>query len=175
VNSGIIEKLRGKKRSVVSQVVSKLMQRARMSPLVSDEIAEMVHEDLLQQISSGELALQCELILSLFTLIEALCKRFGEAHLELRQDDYAVVRVVPNDRYRIKEANEQQLICDSVVEFSSIVEFVDKCEVMSRCTSSCHFLSARLSPIGKIHAPFRLQMFHFSKKTAKLERLPKFG
>jgi len=68
----------------VSQVVTKLMVRARMSPEISQEIAEMVHEDIEMQASSQEMALKCELIMSLYALIEALCRRFGEVHLELR-------------------------------------------------------------------------------------------
>lgn len=55
-----------------------------MTAEVSHEIGEMVHEDLELQSSSHEMALKCELIMSLFALIEALSKRFGQVHLEYR-------------------------------------------------------------------------------------------
>jgi len=48
-----------------------------MSPELCQEIAEMVYDDVEMQSSSEELALKCELMMSLYTLIEALCKRFG--------------------------------------------------------------------------------------------------
>lgn len=66
----------------MSQVVAKVMQRAHLSQEVSEEIGDMVHEDLELQATSEELALKCELIISLYKLIEAFCKRFGEVHLE---------------------------------------------------------------------------------------------
>ncbi len=62
----------------------------------------MIYDDLKLQTSGEELALKCELMMSLYTLIEALCKRFGEVHLETRQDDYAVLRVVFNEEFRLK-------------------------------------------------------------------------
>lgn len=60
------------------------MIRARITPEVSQEIAEMVHEDLELQPTSQEIAQKCELIMSLYILIESLSKRFGEVHLEYR-------------------------------------------------------------------------------------------
>lgn len=60
------------------------MVKARITAEVSHEIGEMVHEDLELQSSSHEMALKCELIMSLFALIEALSKRFGQVHLEYR-------------------------------------------------------------------------------------------
>jgi len=83
-NFAVFEKLRGKKKSLVASVVSKLMIKARMTTEVSHEIGEMVHEDLELQSTSSEMALKCELIMSLYALIEALSKRFGEVHLEYR-------------------------------------------------------------------------------------------
>ena len=44
----------------------------------------MVHEDLVLKSSSHELAIKSELIMSLYKLIDALCTRFGEVHLESR-------------------------------------------------------------------------------------------
>ena len=43
------------------------------------------------------------MILALFTVIDALVKRFGEVHLEQRQDEYAVLRIVFNEQFRVKE------------------------------------------------------------------------
>ena len=80
----VFEKLRGKKRSLVAQVVQKLMVRARIAHEVSLEIGEMVYEDLGLQCSSQEIAVKSELIMSLYKLINALCNRFGEVHLESR-------------------------------------------------------------------------------------------
>lgn len=77
VNYANFDKLRGKRRSLVISAVSKIMRRARMSPELCQEIAEMVYDDVEMQSSSEELALKCELMMSLYTLIEALCKRFG--------------------------------------------------------------------------------------------------
>ena len=45
-NFAVFEKLRGKKKSLVTSVVTKLMVKARMTPEVSSEIADMVFEDL---------------------------------------------------------------------------------------------------------------------------------
>ena len=45
-NFAVFEKLKGKKRNLDCQVISKLMVRARMTPEVGQEIAEMVYEDL---------------------------------------------------------------------------------------------------------------------------------
>ena len=77
VNYSNFDKLRGKRRSLVISAVSKIMRRARMSAELCQEIAEMVYDDVEMQSSSEELALKCELMMSLYTLIEALCKRFG--------------------------------------------------------------------------------------------------
>ena len=66
------------------QVVQKLMARANILPEISQEIGEMVHEDLQLHSTSHEIALKCELIISLYILIDSLCKRFGEVHLEYR-------------------------------------------------------------------------------------------
>lgn len=101
-NFQIFEKLRGKKRSLINSAITKLMRKAKMSPEVCEEIAEMVHEDLEMSITRDELAVKCELIISLYTVIEALCKRFGEVHLEQRYDDYAVLRVIHNEACRLK-------------------------------------------------------------------------
>jgi len=68
----------------------------------------MVHEDLELQPTSQEIAQKCELIMSLYVLIESLCKRFGEVHLEYRQDDYAVLRIVFNEDYRLRTVAEEE-------------------------------------------------------------------
>ena len=39
-------------------------------------------------------------------MIEALCKRFGEVHLEQRYDDYVVMRVVFNETARLKGVDD---------------------------------------------------------------------
>ncbi len=58
------------------------MKKADLPHTVIDEIAEMVWEDLELQTSSEELALKCQLIRALFTVVDALVRRFGEVHLE---------------------------------------------------------------------------------------------
>ena len=78
------------------------MKKMVLAPEVVTEIAEMIHEDLDQQTSVAELVIKCQLIRSLFTLVEALCKRFGEVHLVERQDEHAVLRVVFNESCRHK-------------------------------------------------------------------------
>ena len=67
-----------------------------MTPLVADAIAEMVHEDLEMEMTGEEMVIKCQLIRQLYAVIEALCKRFGECHVELKQDEYAVLRIVYN-------------------------------------------------------------------------------
>jgi len=83
-NFGVFEQLRGRKRSLVNSAVQKLLKRAKMPAEVSDEIAEMVQEDLELQTTGEELALKCQLIRSLYSVISTLCRRFGEVHLEQR-------------------------------------------------------------------------------------------
>ena len=74
---------------------------------ISSEIAEMVYEDLLMQPAAREeLAVKVDLIMSLYTVIEALCKKFGECHLEQRQDDFALLRVFYNEECRQKGAED---------------------------------------------------------------------
>ena len=78
------------------------MKKTKLDPEVINEIAEMIHEDLESQTSVEELVIKCQLIRSLFKLIEDLCKRFGEVHVEQRQDEFAVIRVVFNENCRLK-------------------------------------------------------------------------
>lgn len=101
-NFVLFEKLKGKKRNLITSAVNTVMRRAGQTPEVSQEIAEMVFEDLELQTSCEELILKCNLIKSLYIVIEVLCKRFGEVHLEQRQDGYAVVRVIFNEACRVK-------------------------------------------------------------------------
>ena len=77
----ILLKLIGKKRNVVRSAIQKLMKKMNLIPEVLAEIAEMIHEDFDEQTSVAELVIKCQLIRSLFSLMEALCKRFGEVHL----------------------------------------------------------------------------------------------
>ena len=70
------------------------MKKAKMSPLVADAIAEMVYEDLELEMTSEEMVIKCQLIWQLYNIVEALCKRFGECHIELKQDEYTVLRVL---------------------------------------------------------------------------------
>ena len=72
-NYAIFEKLRYKKRSIVLNVVNKLMRKAKMSPLVAEAIAEMVHEDLELEMTSDEMVIKCQLIRQLYQVVEALC------------------------------------------------------------------------------------------------------
>ena len=58
------------------------MKKANLPQIVIDEISEMVYEDLELQMSSEELVLKCQLIRALFTVVDALVRRFGEVHLE---------------------------------------------------------------------------------------------
>lgn len=58
-NFKIFEKLRGKKRSLVVSAISKIMRKAKLTPEISEEIAEMVHEDMELQMTNEELALKC--------------------------------------------------------------------------------------------------------------------
>ena len=171
-NFSVFEKLRGKKRNLVSQVITKLMIRARMSPEISQEIAEMVHEDIEMQSSSAEMALKCELIMSLYNLIDALCKRFGEVHLELRQDDYAVIRVVFNEHYRMKGIDDS--FSDQNPVFSSVVEFINHNPIVKDCTNSCHFMSARnaIKPVsGQDGSSYQVKIFNYSMRTRCIERV----
>ena len=82
------------------------MLRARVPLEASHEIGEMVYEDLEQQLTSQEIAHKCDLIISLYSVIDTLAKRFGEVHLEYRQDDYAIIRVVFNDLFSEKDMTE---------------------------------------------------------------------
>lgn len=95
----MFKKLRGKKPSLVSSVVYNLMVRARINPEACIEISEMVYEDLELHPTSDEIAQKCELIISLYKIIDSLARHFGEVHLEFRQDDYAVVRVIPHESF----------------------------------------------------------------------------
>ena len=45
-NFGLLERIRGKKQSVVMSTIKKLMRKAKMSVEIADEIAEMVYSDL---------------------------------------------------------------------------------------------------------------------------------
>ena len=123
-NFAALEKLRGRKRSLVLSAVIKLLKKARMPQEVSEEIAEMVFEELEQQITSEELALKCQHIRSLYGVVTALCMRFGEVHLELKLDEYAVIRVVFN------EASRQKSVMENYPVFSSIVEFVNQSPIV---------------------------------------------
>ena len=60
------------------------MKKAKMTPEIADEIAEMVFSDLQSMLSAEELVLKVQLIRSLYAMISALCRRFGEVHLEQR-------------------------------------------------------------------------------------------
>ena len=64
--------------------IHQLFKQVTISAEVADEIAEVVFEDmeLGTSVSKEELAVKCQLIRSLFSVIEALAKRFGEVHLE---------------------------------------------------------------------------------------------
>jgi len=93
-NFSIFEKLKFKKRSIVFNVVKKLMRRAQMGPLVANAIAEMIYEDLELEMTSDELVIKCQLIKHLYEVVEAVCKRFGECHIELKQDEYTVLRII---------------------------------------------------------------------------------
>jgi len=68
-NLSVFEKLRFKKRSVVLSVVTKLMKRARISPLVAEEIAEMVYEDIELDLTCEEMVTKCRLIINLFEVL----------------------------------------------------------------------------------------------------------
>ena len=78
----ILVKLIGKKRSAVRSAVRKLMKKMQLNLEVVNEIAEMIQEDLDFHTSFEELVIKAQLIRSLFALIEALCKRFGEVRIE---------------------------------------------------------------------------------------------
>jgi len=150
------------------------MQKASLSQEVSEEIGDMVHEDLEMRATSKETALKCELIISLFCLIEAFCKRFGEVHLELRQDDYAVIRVVFNEGQRLKGVDDS--FSDQNPVFSSVVEFVSENDTVRKCSTSCHFLSVRNStttPGGKQSSGVKI--FHYSPNLHKIERFKSNG
>ena len=77
----ILLKLIGKKRNVVRSAIQKLMKKMKLIPEVVAEIAEMIYEDFDDQTSVPELVIKCQLIRSLFSLMDALCKRFGEVQL----------------------------------------------------------------------------------------------
>ena len=53
----VLEKLRGKKRSLVTQVVTKLLVRANIHALICYEIGEMVYEDLKYHLCSEDITL----------------------------------------------------------------------------------------------------------------------
>ena len=80
--------------------------------------------------------------MSLYKLIDAAAKRFGQVNLECRQDDYAVIRVVFNENPKMKAIDES--LCESPA-FSSVVEFVNHNQVFRDTTNSFRFLSARNS------------------------------
>ena len=60
------------------------MKKAKMSAEIADEVAEMVYSDLQLMMSAEELVMKVQLIRSLYSMIIALCRRFGEVHLEQR-------------------------------------------------------------------------------------------
>ena len=60
------------------------MRKAKMSAEIADEVAEMVYSDLQLMMSAEELVMEVQLIRSLYSMIIALCRRFGEVHLEQR-------------------------------------------------------------------------------------------
>ena len=64
--------------------IRKLMKKAKMSAEIADEVAEMVYSDLQLMMSAEELVMKVQLIRSLYAMIIALCRRFGEVHLEQR-------------------------------------------------------------------------------------------
>ena len=64
--------------------IRKLMRKAKMSAEIADEVAEMVYSDLQLMMSAEELVMKVQLIRSLYSMIIALCRRFGEVHLEQR-------------------------------------------------------------------------------------------
>ena len=82
------------------------MKKMNLIPEVLAEIAEMIHEDFDDKTSVAELVIECQLIRSLFSLMEVLCKRFGEVHLIDRYDEHAVIRVVFNESYRLKGVDD---------------------------------------------------------------------
>lgn len=94
----VFDQLRGKKRVTVRKVVTMLMQRTGLRTEVAEEIGDMVYEDLELRTTSQEFQIKMQIIRSIFNIIESLCKRFGEVHLEQRQDDYAVLRVIFNEQ-----------------------------------------------------------------------------
>lgn len=70
------------------------------------------------------------MIRALFSVIEALTKRFGEVHLEQRQDEYAVLRIIFNEQYRVKKVDDTSTDFNPV--FSSVVEFINKNEDVNK-------------------------------------------
>ena len=128
----------------------------------------MVYEDLELQMSSEELGLKCQLIRALFTVIDALVRRFGEVHLEQRHDEYAVLRVIFNEDCRMKGVDDS--FTDQNPVFSSVVEFTNNNETVKANALTCHFLSARhtfsLSRLGKPMS----KIFCFSQEKQTIER-----
>ena len=132
----------------------------------------MIYDDLKLQTTGEELALKCELMMSLYTMIEALCKRFGEVHLETRQDDYAVLRVVFNEDFRLKGLDDS--FSDQNPVFSSVVEFVNQNDTVNDCTNSCHFIGARFRQssvdTGSIKAQ-KVKVFRLSETSKRVQRV----
>ena len=93
-------------------------------------------------------------------------------HLEYRQDDYAVLRVVFNEDYRLRTVADEESFSGTgnnhasseeeiIPTFSSIVQFCNESFVMRDCTTNCHFLSARnaIRPTNKGGSSYELKTF----------------
>ena len=106
-----------------------------MTPVVANAIAEMVHEDLELDTNSEEMVIKCQLIRQLYDVVDAICLRFGECHVEQKQDEYAVLRIISN------QANEG--LDENQMSFSQVVDFVNTNESVKASALSCHFLSSR--------------------------------
>ena len=78
--------MKGKKRSTVIIAIRKLMLKANMSLAVAEEVAEIIYDDFeMRMIESPEQLLhEISLIQPLYRIINALCRQFGEVHLEQR-------------------------------------------------------------------------------------------
>lgn len=144
-----------------------------MTPLVAEAMAEMVHEDIELDVTSEEMLTKCHLIRQLYAIVDALCRRFGECHVEQKQDEYAVLRVIFYQECKAKSEAGDVRNEEGELNFSEVVDFVNTNECVKSSALSCHFLSARhnltqgrtkngMKPVVKI--------FRWSEKLQKIER-----
>lgn len=104
--------------------------------------------------------------MSLYKLIDALAKRFGQVNLENRQDDYAVIRVVFNESQKMKGMDDS--MCEPSPTFSSVVEFVNHNQVFKDTTNSFRFMSARNASMpvpSRDSDAYQVKVFSYSEKS----------